>query len=203
MTRPLYFGDRCHAADRIGDRVESCEIKGGHRGPHRSHGGHEWAGRPYRVGSKQRTTTQMPEHHVSTSWPGGWAFGCSCGAHACSLEGLDTRCAQADRKAREFRQVSQRTYNCLANANIWTVDQLAARTKGSILRTKNVGPWTLLELEAVLFQCGLAFKGEPPPSPSEQHPILLAIEREQERIAHEREMIEEHEARIVSLRALL
>ena len=50
-----------------------------------------------------------------------------------------------------------RSYNCLKNANIQTLDELVQKTDGEMLRTRNFGRKSLTELVEKLNSMGLGF----------------------------------------------
>jgi len=52
-------------------------------------------------------------------------------------------------------QLSVRSFNCLKNANISTVRELVAKSKGELLTTKHFGRLSLAEIEKVLASMGL------------------------------------------------
>lgn len=54
-------------------------------------------------------------------------------------------------------ELSVRAYNCLKNAGIGNIRDLAKKTKQEILRKKNFGKKTLKELEEILGSLGLGF----------------------------------------------
>src|SRR6516162_10177625 len=53
-------------------------------------------------------------------------------------------------------ELSVRAANCLNNANITTVGQLAMRTKAEMLKYRNFGKKSLNEIKAKLLQLGLS-----------------------------------------------
>jgi len=48
-----------------------------------------------------------------------------------------------------------RSYNCLKNANIQTLDELVQKTDGEMLRTRNFGRKSLNEIKETLEDMGL------------------------------------------------
>jgi len=61
-----------------------------------------------------------------------------------------------DRNVEEL-ELSVRSANCLKNANIKTIHELACKTEGEMLRTKNFGRKSLNEIKEVLSTMGLDF----------------------------------------------
>lgn len=57
----------------------------------------------------------------------------------------------------EELELSVRSANCLKNANIKTIHELACKTEGEMLRTKNFGRKSLNEIKEVLSTMGLDF----------------------------------------------
>ena len=54
-------------------------------------------------------------------------------------------------------ELSVRSYNCLKNANIQTIGDLVVRTENEMLKTKNFGRKSLLEIKDILESMGLQF----------------------------------------------
>ena len=57
----------------------------------------------------------------------------------------------------EDLELSVRAYNCLRNANIQTIGDLVMRTESEMLKTKNFGRKSLLEIKEILDSMGLEF----------------------------------------------
>ena len=55
----------------------------------------------------------------------------------------------------EELELSVRSYNCLKNANIQTLDELVQKTDGEMLRTRNFGRKSLNEIKETLEDMGL------------------------------------------------
>ena len=60
-------------------------------------------------------------------------------------------------KSVEELELSVRSYNCLKNANIQTIRELAQKTEAEMLRTKNFGRKSLTELQEKLGELELNF----------------------------------------------
>ena len=60
-------------------------------------------------------------------------------------------------KSVEELELSVRSYNCLKNANIQTIGDLVVRTENEMLKTKNFGRKSLLEIKDILESMGLQF----------------------------------------------
>ena len=54
-------------------------------------------------------------------------------------------------------ELSVRSYNCLKNANIQTIGDLVVKTENEMLKTKNFGRKSLLEIKDILESMGLQF----------------------------------------------
>ncbi len=54
-------------------------------------------------------------------------------------------------------ELSVRSYNCLRNANIQTIGDLVLRTEAEMMKTKNFGRKSLLEIKDILDGMGLQF----------------------------------------------
>ena len=59
-------------------------------------------------------------------------------------------------KSVEELELSVRSYNCLKNANIQTIRELAQKTEGDMLKTKNFGRKSLNEIKEILTSMGLS-----------------------------------------------
>jgi DNA-directed RNA polymerase subunit alpha len=59
-----------------------------------------------------------------------------------------------DRSVNEL-ELTVRSYNCLKNANIWTLRDLVTKTEQELLQTKNFGRKSLAEITEVLAEMGL------------------------------------------------
>jgi DNA-directed RNA polymerase subunit alpha len=57
----------------------------------------------------------------------------------------------------EELELSVRSYNCLKNANIQTIQDLIQKTEAEMLRTKNFGRKSLNEIKEILQGLGLSF----------------------------------------------
>ena len=60
-------------------------------------------------------------------------------------------------KSVEELELSVRSYNCLKNANIQTIGDLVVRSENDMLKTKNFGRKSLLEIKDILDSMGLQF----------------------------------------------
>lgn len=60
-------------------------------------------------------------------------------------------------KSVEELELSVRSYNCLKNANIQTINDLVQKTESEMLRTKNFGRKSLNEIREILSGMGLSF----------------------------------------------
>ncbi len=60
-------------------------------------------------------------------------------------------------KSVEDLELSVRSYNCLKNANIQTIGDLVVRTESDMLKTKNFGRKSLIEIKDILETMGLQF----------------------------------------------
>ena len=60
-------------------------------------------------------------------------------------------------KSVEELELSVRSYNCLKNANIQTIGDLVVRSENDMLKTKNFGRKSLLEIKDILASMGLQF----------------------------------------------
>ena len=65
--------------------------------------------------------------------------------------------AEALRKSVDDLELSVRTYNCLKNANVHTVGELAIKTEAEMLRVGKFGRKSLNELKEILGEMGLKF----------------------------------------------
>ncbi|MGI8782811.1 MAG: DNA-directed RNA polymerase subunit alpha [Acidobacteriota bacterium] len=61
------------------------------------------------------------------------------------------------KKSVEELELSVRSYNCLKNANIQTIDELVQKTENEMLKTKNFGRKSLNEIKEILGEMGLSF----------------------------------------------
>src|SRR5881409_3437951 len=70
----------------------------------------------------------------------------------------------------EELELSVRSYNCLKNANIQTIDELVQKSEAEMLKTKNFGRKSLNEIKEILAGMGLSLgmKLDNYPSPSTQ-----------------------------------
>ncbi|MYG01847.1 MAG: DNA-directed RNA polymerase subunit alpha, partial [Acidobacteriia bacterium] len=60
-------------------------------------------------------------------------------------------------KSIEDLELSVRSFNCLKNANIQTIGDLVVRTESDMMRVKNFGRKSLLEISDILHSMGLEF----------------------------------------------
>jgi DNA-directed RNA polymerase subunit alpha len=60
-------------------------------------------------------------------------------------------------KSIEELELSVRSYNCLKNANIQTINDLVVKSEAEMLRTKNFGRKSLNEIKEILADMGLTF----------------------------------------------
>jgi DNA-directed RNA polymerase subunit alpha len=60
-------------------------------------------------------------------------------------------------KSIEDLELSVRSFNCLKNANIQTIGDLVVRTENDMMRVKNFGRKSLLEISDILQSMGLEF----------------------------------------------
>jgi len=60
-------------------------------------------------------------------------------------------------KSTEDLELSVRSFNCLKNANIQTIGDLVVRTESDMMRVKNFGRKSLLEISDILHSMGLEF----------------------------------------------
>ena len=65
------------------------------------------------------------------------------------------RVARNLRKSVEELELSVRSYNCLKNAEIRTLDELVTRTDSEMLKTRNFGRKSLNEIKDILVDMGL------------------------------------------------
>ena len=79
------------------------------------------------------------------------------GAEEVATELRDDRHTEHLNKSVEELELSVRSYNCLKNANIQTIGDLVVRTESDMLKTKNFGRKSLLEIKDILESMGLEF----------------------------------------------
>src|SRR5437016_8793707 len=68
---------------------------------------------------------------------------------------MDKMSEQLNRSVEEL-ELSERSYNCLKNANIQTISELVQKTEAEMLRTKNFGRKSLNEIKEILANMGLS-----------------------------------------------
>ena len=79
------------------------------------------------------------------------------GAEEVATELRGDRYTEHLNKSVEELELSVRSYNCLKNANIQTIGDLVVRTENDMLKTKNFGRKSLLEIKDILDSMGLQF----------------------------------------------
>lgn len=79
------------------------------------------------------------------------------GAEEVATELRGDRYTEHLNKSVEELELSVRSYNCLKNANIQTIGDLVVRTESDMLKTKNFGRKSLLEIKDILESMGLEF----------------------------------------------
>ncbi len=79
------------------------------------------------------------------------------GAEEATTELRGDRYTEHLNKSVEELELSVRSYNCLKNANIQTIGDLVVRTENDMLKTKNFGRKSLLEIKDILESMGLQF----------------------------------------------
>jgi DNA-directed RNA polymerase subunit alpha len=67
---------------------------------------------------------------------------------------------QLNRSVEEL-ELSVRSYNCLKNAGIQTINELVQKTESEMLRTKNFGRKSLNEIKEILYGMGLGLGMKP------------------------------------------
>ena len=79
------------------------------------------------------------------------------GAEETATELRGDRYTEHLNKSVEELELSVRSYNCLKNANIQTIGDLVEKTENEMLKTKNFGRKSLLEIKEILDSMGLQF----------------------------------------------
>jgi DNA-directed RNA polymerase subunit alpha len=77
-----------------------------------------------------------------------------------SERGGDRVSEQLNRSVEEL-ELSVRSYNCLKNAGIQTINELVQKTESEMLRTKNFGRKSLNEIKEILYSMGLSLGMKP------------------------------------------
>jgi DNA-directed RNA polymerase subunit alpha len=77
-----------------------------------------------------------------------------------SERGGDRASEQLNRSVEEL-ELSVRSYNCLKNAGIQTINELVQKTESEMLRTKNFGRKSLNEIKEILYSMGLGLGMKP------------------------------------------